>query len=59
MPTTPQTHVPGIRKWSNAHLLDPSLACEFYTMFNASSLNLCNRKLTCYRQKIYLTLKEL
>jgi hypothetical protein len=30
-PTTLRTHVPGIRKWSNAtHLrLDPSLACEF------------------------------
>jgi hypothetical protein len=50
MPTTLQTHVPGIRKWSNAQLLDPSLACElsisFYSMFNASSLNLCTRKLT-------------
>ncbi len=43
-PTTPQTHVSGIQKWSNAHLLDPSLACEFsipfYTMFNTSNLNL-------------------
>jgi hypothetical protein len=51
--TTPQIHVPGIRKWSIA-LLDPSsLACEFsisfYTMFNANSLNLCTRRLTRWR----------
>ncbi len=60
--TTPQTHVPGNCKWSNAtHLLDPSLACEFsipfYTMFNTSNLNLCTRKLTCMKTFVALFMR--
>jgi hypothetical protein len=58
--TTPQTHVPGIRKWSIA-LLDPSLACEFsisfYTMFNANSLNLCTRRLTRMKKSVAMLMR--
>ncbi len=54
---TPQTHVPGNCKWSNAiMLLDPSLACEFsipfYNMFNTSNLTLCTRKDTCMKTSV-------
>jgi hypothetical protein len=59
--TTPQTHVPGIRKWSIAHLLDPSLACEFSisfcTMFKANSLNLCTRRLTRMKKSVALWMR--